>query len=111
MIEIAIKKYLDGRLSVPSFLERIGKMPDSYVLFEKTGSAKRNHLLSSTFAFQSYAKSMHEAARLNEELKEIIESMIELGEISGVSLNSDYNFTDTTTKEYRYQAVFDIKHY
>ena len=27
------------------------------------------------------------------------------------NLNSDYNFTDTETKEYRYQAVFDINYY
>ncbi|SDQ04437.1 hypothetical protein SAMN04487752_0319, partial [Carnobacterium viridans] len=50
-------------------------------------------------------------ALLNEELKEVVENLILLNEISGVRLNSDYNFTDTTTKEYRYQAVFDINHY
>ena len=111
MIEIIIKQYLDSHLSVPSFLEQSGEMPDSYVLFEKTGSSKRNYLSSSTIAFQSYAKSMYDAAKLNEELKEVVENMIELNEISNVQLNSDYNFTDTTTKEYRYQAVFDINHY
>lgn len=111
MIEIVVKQYLDGHLSVPSFLERTEEMPDKYVLFEKTGSSKRNYLSSATFAFQSYAKSMYEAARLNEELKEVVESLITLDEISKVRLNSDYNFTDTTTKEYRYQAVFDINHY
>ena len=111
MIEIIIKQYLDSHLSVLSFLEQSGEMPDSYVLFEKTGSSKRNYLSSSTFVFQSYAKSMYDAAKLNEELKEVVENMIELDEISNVQLNSDYNFTDTTTKEYRYQAVFDINHY
>mgnify|MGYP000009669448 FL=1 len=111
MIEIIIKNFLDTHLSVSSFLEKKGEMPLSYVLFEKTGSSKSNHLLSSTFAFQSYAPSMYEAAKLNEQLKEVIEQLIELNEISNVSLNSDYNFTDTETKEYRYQAVFDINHY
>lgn len=111
MIEIVIKQFLDGHLSVPSFLEKQNNMPDRYVVFEKTSGSKRNHLLSSTFAFQSYAKSMYDAATLNEELKSIVESMIELNEISGIKLNSDYHFTDTETKIYRYQAVFDIKHY
>lgn len=111
MIELAIKQYLDGHLSAPSFLERDGEMPERFVLFEKTGGGKNNYLPSSTFAFQSYAKSMYEAALLNEELKAVVENLIELNEISSVKLNSDYNFTDTTTKEYRYQAVFDIKHY
>ncbi|MDG6122259.1 hypothetical protein [Lactococcus formosensis] len=111
MIEIIIKKYLDEHLTVSSFLEKVEDMPNSYVLFEKTGSSKSNNLSSSTFAFQSYAPSMYEAAKLNEELKEIVEQLIILDEVSGVSLNSDYNFTDTETKEYRYQAVFDINHY
>ena len=48
---------------------------------------------------------------LNEQVKEVVEQMIELPEISGIELNSDYNFTDEETKEYRYQAVFDINYY
>ncbi len=111
MIEIIIKQYLDNRLSVPSFLEYPEIPPKRFVLFEKTSSGKNNHLPSSTIAFQSYAESMYEAAKLNEEVKEEVENMIELDEIRSIKLNSDYNFTDITTKEYRYQAVFDIKHY
>lgn len=111
MIEIVIKNFLDGHLSVPSFLEHQKKMPEKYVLFEKTSGGSNNHLPSSTFAFQSYGPSLYEAALLNEELKQVIESMIGLNEISKIKLNSDYNFTDTETKEYRYQAVFDINHY
>lgn len=111
MIEVIIKKYLDGHLSVPSFLEYPNKKPKRFVVFEKTSSDKSNHLPSATFAFQSYAESMYESAKLNEEVKEVIENMIELDEIRSIKLNSDYNFTDATTKEYRYQAVFDIKYY
>jgi predicted transcriptional regulator len=96
---------------VPAYLEKVPNMPDSYVLFEKTSGTKSNQLLASTFAFQSYAESMYDAATLNEEVKQVVEAMIELDEISGVSLNSDYNYTDTETKKYRYQAVFDINHY
>ena len=54
---------------------------------------------------------MHDAALLNEEVKDVVEGLIELDDISGISLNSDYNYTDTETKSYRYQAVFDINHY
>lgn len=111
MIEIVIKQFLDDHLSVPAFLERPEKLPERYVLFEKTGSGESNYLPSSTYAFQSYGPSMYEAALLNEELKEAVKSMIVLDEMSKIKLNSDYNFTDTTTKEYRYQAVFDINHY
>lgn len=90
---------------------REDKMPESYVIFEKTSSGKRDFANSATFAFQSYAPSLYEAAVLNEKVKAVVESMIELNEISGVRLNSDYNFTDTQTKEYRYQAVFDINYF
>ncbi|QBX15619.1 hypothetical protein Javan197_0033 [Streptococcus phage Javan197] len=54
---------------------------------------------------------MYEAALLNERLKRVIEQLDRLPEVSGVHLNADYNFTDTATKRYRYQAVFDINHY
>ena len=111
MIEIIIKNYLDGHLDVPSFLEKSGAMPDTYVLFEKTSSTQSNYLKSATFAFQSYAPSMYQAALLNEKVKDVVLKLDTLAEVSGVSLNSDYNFTDTETKEYRYQAVFDINYY
>lgn len=111
MIEIIIKQYLDSHLSVPSFLEYPETPPQKFVVFEKTSSDKNNHLPSSVFAFQSYAESMYESAVLNNEVKEVVESMIELDEMRSIKLNSDYNFTDTATKEYRYQVVFDIKHY
>jgi len=111
MIEILIKQYLDGHLSVPSFLQYPETAPVRFVLFEKTSSSKKNHLPIATIAFKSYAESMYEAAKLNEELKEVVENLIELDNIRGIKLNSDYNFTDTTTKQNRYQAVFDIKHY
>lgn len=111
MIEIIIKSFLDGQLSVPVHLEKLDIEPARYVLFEKTGSGRKNHLNSSTFAFQSYAESMYQAALLNEEVKAAVDDLITLDEIGQVSLNSDYNFTDTTTKNYRYQAVYDITHY
>lgn len=86
-------------------------MPESYVIFEKTSSGKRDYANSATFAFQSYAPTLYSAAILNEEVKSAVENMIELDDISGIHLNSDYNFTDTETKEYRYQAVFDINYF
>lgn len=111
MIEIVIKTFLDKHLTVPVHLERPENAPNRFVLFEKTGSYKSNHLSSTTIAFQSYAESMYEAAKLNEEVKDAVEALILLDEIRGIKLNGDYNFTDTTTKQDRYQAVYDIKHY
>ena len=111
MIELVIKNYLDGHLDVPSFFEHQNGLKRKYVLVEKLSGGKKNMLNSSVFAFQSYAGSLFESAQLNEQVKEVVEAMIELPEITGIQLNSDYNFTDTQTKKYRYQAVFNINYY
>jgi len=111
MIEVIILEHLKTKLSVPVHLEKPKSPPFEYVLFEKTGSSRSNYLCSSTFAFQSYSNTLYGAALLNENLKQAVDSLIELNEIASVTLNTDYNFTDTTTKQYRYQAVYDIKHY
>nr|DAS75219.1 MAG TPA: tail completion protein [Caudoviricetes sp.]DAU88229.1 MAG TPA: tail completion protein [Caudoviricetes sp.] len=110
MIEITILNYLKNKMSVPVFLEHQKDEPEKFVIFEKTSSSNPNQTNSATFAFQSYANSMYEAAKINEELKKEIKNIVELNEIAFVKLNSDYNFTDTTTKKYRYQAIFDIKY-
>ena len=111
MIEVTIKKKLDELMDVPVHMIRPDPAPKRFIVFEKTGSMKRNHLGGSTFAFQSYAESLYEAAKLNDLLKEKVEDLIVLNEIVSVKLNSDYNFTDQETKRYRYQAVYDITHY
>ena len=51
------------------------------------------------------------ATMVEEVFLAMLDELIELGIIASVRLNSDYNYTDTTTKQYRYQAVFDIVHY
>ena len=111
MIEKIILDYLTENLDEKIFLEHQNNMPASYIIFEKTGSSQKNHLKSAVFAFQSYADSLYNASLLNEKLKSTVLTLDKLSEISGVYLNSDYNFTDTTTKKYRYQAVFNINYY
>lgn len=111
MIETIIIEHLKSVLDVDVFMERPEHPPASYVIIEKTGGVKNNNISASTFAFQSYAPKLYDAASLNETVKEAVESLMDLDEIGRVSLNSDYNFTDTVTKQYRYQAIFVITHY
>lgn len=108
MIEIIIKQYLDKHMGVPIYLEHQEREPHRFIIFEKTSSNSKNKINSATIAFQSYAESMYEAAKLNEKLKEVVLNMVELNDIGCAKLNSDYNYTDTQTKRNRYQAVFDI---
>lgn len=111
MIEKIILDYLDQTLTVPVYMERPVNPPEKYVLIEKTGSSKRNQIFNATIAVQSYAPSLYEAAALNETVKAGMDNAVTLQDICRVSLNSDYNFTNTAMKQYRYQAVFNITHY
>lgn len=111
MIEAVIRNYLNDRMSVPVTMELPADKPEEYVVIEKTGSSMSNHLCSSMFAIQSYSSSMYKAALLNEQVKEAMAEAVELNEITSVRLNSDYNYTEPGTTQYRYQAVFDITHY
>lgn len=112
MIEKILRDYLNGCLSVPVYVQKPEKLTEeSYVVIEKTGSSTANHIEAATIAIQSYGGSLYTAALLNREVKAVMRRAIALRELSGVRLNTDYNFTDTATKQYRYQAVFVIYWY
>lgn len=111
MIEKTILDYLNSKLSVECYMERPKELPTEYVLIEKTGGSVDNTLKSTTVAIQSYSDSLYKASLLNEQVKEAMDNIIELNEVTRSHLNSDYNYTDTRSKEYRYQAVFNLTHY
>ena len=111
MIETTVLNYLGTSLAVPCYMEMPEDPSGSFVVIEKTGSSVTNRITKATFAIQSYAPSLAEAADLNELVKEAMDAMVELNIISKTELNSDYNYTDTAMKAYRYQAVYVITHY
>lgn len=108
MIEITVLDYLSGKLDVPVYMEEPEKPPQSYVVIEKTGSSKENYICSAMLALQSYGETLLQAAELNEQVKVAMDDIVELDLVSRAELNTDYNFTDTQTKRYRYQAVYDL---
>ena len=112
MIEEIVRDFLNRIVSYPVYMEIPKSSPSQFYIVEKTGSSESNHISSSTITIQSYADTLFKAAEMNADLKEVmLNQLIELNDISSVKLNGDYNYTDTTTKRYRYQAVFDIVHY
>lgn len=111
MIEITILDYLTEKLEYPVYMEIPASPPEQFVLIEKTGGGSTNRIFTATIAVQSYAAHMYEAAALNEQVKQYMDEAAALPELCAVRLNSDYNYTDTASKHYRYQAVFDITHY
>ena len=111
MIEEIIIEYLSAQLDIGVFTEKPEAPMQRYVVIEKTGSSRENFIDTATVTIQSYAESMYEAAALNERVKKAMDDIAMLSNVSKSELNSDYNFTDTAKKEYRYQAVYDITYF
>lgn len=111
MIETALIKYLNDNLDVEAYAEYPKTAPVQFVLLEKTGSSSRNMITSATIAIQSYADTLIDAMKLNEVVKKVMDGLWENDDIIKCELNTDYNFTDTQTRKYRYQAVYDITFY
>lgn len=115
MIEVLLYDFLTEKMTVPVYVEKPKNPSETMIIIEKTGSSEKEFIKTSTFAVQSYGSSLFEAAELNENVKNVIfdgiDGLISLDEVIRVDLNSDYNFTDTTEKRNRYQAVIVITHY
>ena len=110
MIAKLILDYLSDNLEAHVGMEQ-PKDLTGYVLIDQTRSSRTNHIITTTLAIQSYGATLYKAMLLNEEVKAVMERAIELNEVTRIELTTDYNFTDTTTKQYRWQAVYDITHY
>ncbi len=110
-IEQDVLDHMSVKLTEPVYMERPLSPEAEYVLIEKTGNGKRESLCTATFAMQSLAGSLLQTCELNERVKAAAESLIELDRVVKASVITDYNFTDTARKEYRYQAVVQVVHY
>lgn len=108
MIEITVLQYLEETLQIPVYAEKPESPEPEYILIERTSGGYTNHICRATMAVQSYADSMLRAAQINEYVEKAMRDIISLTDISRCELNSSYNFTDISSKKYRYQAVFDI---
>lgn len=111
MIEKIVLDYLVANGPTENvYMEVPVNPPGQYIVLEKTGSAREDKIDRAQMAIQSYsANSLLEAATLNEAVKECLEDMADNEDaIFAARLNSDYNYTNTASKEYRYQAVFDF---
>jgi hypothetical protein len=111
MIEKIIQDFLRAKLDVPIYFERPPDTSGDFCVLEKTSSGRTNKINRATFAVQSYADSLYNAAKLNERVKVAMDTLPELVDIGRTALNSDYNFTDTRKAGYRYQAVYDVTYF
>lgn len=111
MIEKTLYDYLSETLEEPVYMEYPDNAPERFFILEKTGGNRVDQIAYATFALQSYGGSLFSTSAMNLEGINAMLGAVELDTVSSVSLNSDYNFTDTTRKRNRYQAVFNITHY
>lgn len=114
-IEEIVYNYLKTALTVPVYMEVPAATPESldgppptYVAIERTGGGEENHIDSATLAIQSIGPTLYTAILLNDSVKKAMKEIVTLNEISKCTLNTDYNFSDTTTKQRRYQAIYDL---
>lgn len=111
MIETIILEQLQGA-GITAYMEiPEGGGTPPFAIVERTGGGTENLLRHATVAIQSYGASLYLAASLCEQVVAAMEGIVARPEVAACELNSDYNFTDTTKKLYRYQAVFDIVYY
>ncbi len=114
MIEAIVKDFLKEKIEVPVCLTKSDAK--SYCLIEKTGSGRRENFLNrATITIQSYGATLQDAAALNDLVKDYMQGngidkhgISAETEVSSCICDSDYNYTDTTRKEPRYQAVYTL---
>ena len=111
MIETTVLDYLRDRLGVPVTMEVPEGASGIFVVLEKTGSSRQNYIRRATLAVQSYAPTLLLAAQLDDRVIEAMLALPKLDRVAACRLERDYNFTDTETKKYRYQAVFAVTYY
>lgn len=111
MIEATVRDYLMPLVSVPVYIDVPAEPPDRYVTIQRTGGGETEHIRSAMIAIQCYGATRAQAAALHEDVLVSMKALNELIGVSACGLNAEYDFTDTETKRYRYQSVYDIIYY
>lgn len=111
MIEETILNYVSDVLQIPVYMEIPANPPTRFVVLKRSGEGQKNLLEGALLIANSYAGSLLEAAKLNEQVKSALDNLDTLDEISRAQLVTDYPVIDKGNKRYRYQAVYEINHY
>ena len=111
LIEKVVSDYLNNTLDNPTYTQEPHNGETDYYLIEKVGSSVSNKIDGSMIVIESHASSRYEAAQMNLEVIEAMDNIITLDDITRCEKNSDYDYTDTSRKDYRYRALFELTHY
>lgn len=108
MIEAKVISFLGTKTGLNVYAERPKTLGSEFILVERTGAGMTNRIKRAVIAVQSYADSLCRAAEINALVESAMEDLVTVKDISKCELNSSYNYTDTETRKYRYQAVFNV---
>lgn len=109
MIESILITELGTELNVPVYVMLPDTIPQGqFIVLDRIGHTKTNHIESYTIAVQSYGSTALSAAELNESVIETMEGLLEDDRFSRIHLNNGNMYTDTERKLNRYQSTFEI---
>lgn len=113
VIELIIKEHLENSTAItePVYLDVPSGPPAARVVIERTGGSEVNHIRNAQIAIQCYGNRRESAVFLHERVMAVMKTLNTRNDVSACELNAEYDFTDTSTKEYRYQSVYNIVYY
>ena len=110
LIEETVKSYLDDvleDLDVGIYVETPNELPGKFIVLQVINRGKENQINEVTMEFRSYAPSKYEAALLDEAVREAMENIVVLPDISS-HLGGGNDNPDTVLKRYRYRCYFNL---
>lgn len=113
MIEATIIQYLTAQ-DLPGIGAHIygetpaENIPENYVLIRRTGGSMANYIRQYNIYTETVGKDRLTTLQNHEAVVSAMLAIRDHTDIMSCRLNSDYDATNTRTKEYRYQALWQI---
>lgn len=108
LIEQTVLEYLQRELNTTDvYLETPREIPDTFVILRLVERTKEDHINGVTVEIQSYAKTKLAAATLDELVREKMENIVTIDDIS-CHFGGGNDNPDTTLKRHRYRCYFNL---
>lgn len=108
LIEKTVLDYLMDELDTENiFLEMPNELPDEFIVFRIIDRGKTDQINAVTLEFYSYGLTKLKAAELDEKLREAMDNIVILPEIS-CHFGGGNDNPDTTIKRPRYRAYYNL---
>lgn len=114
VIEARVIAHLSRVLACPVAAEVPEDLPadGALAVVSRLGGQDGDHIRRARLAVQTYGATLLDAALLCEDAVSALKSLpaSDAG-VSGCRVETSYNFTDETTKRYRYQIIVHVTYY